>query len=292
MHPLTTKKSQLTDALNATLRTYNGNELVLQNDMGNTKVQDSVTGNIIGLKDGFIPIGMKEHGGILYIASYNPLTEEGELGTIPSPVIDYTYNSPSITQANIQITNLDDGLDNSLMYFDTKKYLTSSFKVSDTRFQPGDQFIISLSFDGIQQTIKRKIRKSLTTFETVSYPLVTEFKQNSDLKNYGMFDAILEARVEKSDQSIPISIDKKQVYYTEQDLDQQQSKYWFINASDMQNKIVDQDRCQADDVYNYYPNILPGFLYVKFNALLPENFQFFENKTTGVRSPNVYIIND
>jgi hypothetical protein len=47
----------------------------------------------MGLNDGFVPVGMKEYGGILYIASYNPNTKEGELGTIPSPMITYTNDS-------------------------------------------------------------------------------------------------------------------------------------------------------------------------------------------------------
>ena len=34
-HPLMTPNRVLTDALNATLVTMNGNEMVLQNDMGN-----------------------------------------------------------------------------------------------------------------------------------------------------------------------------------------------------------------------------------------------------------------
>lgn len=72
LHPLSTQNKSLTSALNATLITFNGNELVLQNDMGNTKIQDAKTGNLITLSDGFIPVGMKEHGGVLYIASHNP----------------------------------------------------------------------------------------------------------------------------------------------------------------------------------------------------------------------------
>jgi len=83
----------MTDALNATVLTFNGNEAILQNDMGNTKIEDSTTGHIMSLRDGFIPVGMKEHGGILYIASYNPTTNQGELGTIPSPLFNYTYNT-------------------------------------------------------------------------------------------------------------------------------------------------------------------------------------------------------
>lgn len=37
-HPLTTPNSALTDALNATYVTSNGNEGMLQNDMGNTLI--------------------------------------------------------------------------------------------------------------------------------------------------------------------------------------------------------------------------------------------------------------
>lgn len=67
---------------------------MLQNDMGNTLIQDSATGNIMGLNPGFIPTGIKEHGGIMYITSVgkddngNPI---GEIGTIPSPIIRDIY---------------------------------------------------------------------------------------------------------------------------------------------------------------------------------------------------------
>lgn len=63
--------------------------------MGNTLIQDTATGNVMGLSEGFVPLGMKEYGGILYIASYNPSTKEGELGTIPSPKLNYIFDSGS-----------------------------------------------------------------------------------------------------------------------------------------------------------------------------------------------------
>jgi len=71
LHPLTTPNNVLTDALNATLVTYNGNENILQNDMGNVKVSHAL------LKSGYVPVGMKEHGGIIYVAAYNPKTQKG-----------------------------------------------------------------------------------------------------------------------------------------------------------------------------------------------------------------------
>lgn len=78
-HPLMTPNTVLTDALNATLVTMNGNEMVLQNDMGNAIVENAK------LPPGYIPIGMKEYGGIIYIACYNPLTNKGQIGCFPSP---------------------------------------------------------------------------------------------------------------------------------------------------------------------------------------------------------------
>ena len=63
LNPIVTPNTVLTDNLNGTFITYNGNELSLQNDMGNVYKTS--------LSDGFYPIGMSEYGGIIYIASVN-----------------------------------------------------------------------------------------------------------------------------------------------------------------------------------------------------------------------------
>lgn len=77
-----------TDALNATLISGNGNEYIMQNDYGNAKIFNSSsesTLKYVELSPGFIPVGGVENRGIYYIASWNPITNEGELGTYPSP---------------------------------------------------------------------------------------------------------------------------------------------------------------------------------------------------------------
>ena len=79
LNPLTTPNNVLTSALNATMITYNGNEFVLQNDMGNGRVETAY------LPSGYVPVGIKEYGGIIYVASYNPLTNKGQIGSFPSP---------------------------------------------------------------------------------------------------------------------------------------------------------------------------------------------------------------
>ncbi|MBO7080380.1 MAG: hypothetical protein J6W64_11410 [Bacilli bacterium] len=73
LHPIVTPNTVLTDNLNGTFITYNGNELCLQNDRGNTE--------ICSLTDGFIPIGAKEHNGIIYIVSVKD--DITEIGTYP-----------------------------------------------------------------------------------------------------------------------------------------------------------------------------------------------------------------
>ena len=81
LHPLVTPKTVLTDNLNGTFITYNGNEFCLQNDRGNKWVAN--------LTEGYTPIGIKEHNGILYIVSVKNFgTEENpnwytEIGNYP-----------------------------------------------------------------------------------------------------------------------------------------------------------------------------------------------------------------
>lgn len=91
VNPLTVPNNVLSDCLNGTFVTFNGQDMTLQNDMGNTTISDK--NNFVSLKEGYIPIGSASLGGILYIASYNPLTNKSQLGTFPSP----DYNSKEQT---------------------------------------------------------------------------------------------------------------------------------------------------------------------------------------------------
>ena len=79
LNPVTTPNNVLTNALNATYITYNGNEYALQNDMGNGRVETAY------LPQGFIPLGTTSFGGIIYIVSYNPLIDRCQVGCFPSP---------------------------------------------------------------------------------------------------------------------------------------------------------------------------------------------------------------
>lgn len=98
-HPLTVPNNVLTDALNATLITMNGNEMVLQNDMGNGRVESAF------LPPGYVPVGIKEYGGIIYVASYNPITNKGQLGSFPSPERNIDQEETGTSPATITLLN-------------------------------------------------------------------------------------------------------------------------------------------------------------------------------------------
>lgn len=69
LNPITTPNNVLTDCVNGTFITFNGDELALQNDAGNTKIPVPELGTYVKLSDGFYPLAVKEYGGVLYIVS-------------------------------------------------------------------------------------------------------------------------------------------------------------------------------------------------------------------------------
>lgn len=94
--PFVQVNSTLKNCLNGTILTFKGNEYVLQNDLGNGKVGlKDKEGNIeyVKLSEGFVPLGVKEHGGIIYIVSKNPKTGQEEIGSFPSPEYDTLLNT-------------------------------------------------------------------------------------------------------------------------------------------------------------------------------------------------------
>lgn len=87
LHPTVTPNSVLTDNLNGTFITYNGNEFCLQNDKGNFEVAS--------LSEGYVPIGAKEYNGIIYIVSVkNKLNENGEI--IPEECVTEIGTYPGV----------------------------------------------------------------------------------------------------------------------------------------------------------------------------------------------------
>ena len=137
--PDTTPNTVLTSALNATLVTFNGNEMQLQNDMGNGRVETA------RLPEGYIPVGTCEFGDIIYIVSYNPLTNKSQIGCFPSP--ERNISSEEVGSAGQTLSSADFQelkKDESGNDVPTGKLKTNSVKkiIYNNKLNPGDKFII------------------------------------------------------------------------------------------------------------------------------------------------------
>lgn len=91
LNALTDTKETLIDALNATLVTGNGNEMILQNDDGNFELKIDENTVVEFPLPYMIPVGIKEYGGIFYICVYDCTDNHLDgIYTYPSP--DYENN--------------------------------------------------------------------------------------------------------------------------------------------------------------------------------------------------------
>lgn len=134
--PDNTPNTSLSNALNATLLTYNGNEMSLQNDMGNGRVESAY------LPEGYIPVGVCEFGDIIYIASYNPLINKSQIGCFPSP--ERNISNKEISDLNTTFSSDELAKDGTIVNSNIKKIIFGNKNIG-----PGDKFIISWGDTGI-----------------------------------------------------------------------------------------------------------------------------------------------
>lgn len=157
-NPINTPNKCVSNCLNGTLITYNGNELQLQNDMGNCKIDTAK------LPDGYVPVGMKEHGGIIYVAAYNPKTKKGQVGSYPSPQRIFDQNN-SYESLDVNLTDILSTDDNNLVWIDNEFKKIPLFQLKsgeqDT-FYIGDKFKIEGT---LSDTLKALINQGIIKFK-------------------------------------------------------------------------------------------------------------------------------
>lgn len=117
----------LYSCLNGTYVTKDENQYALQNDMGNIKVEQ------IKLPSGYVPVGLCDHGGITYIASYNPIENKGQIGSFPAP------------QENIFLSNENNIEDNITFNQYNSLQVSKQLFNSDQIIRPGDKFSLYVS---------------------------------------------------------------------------------------------------------------------------------------------------
>ena len=138
--PENTKNELLTHALNATLLTFNGNELSLQNDMGNGRVETAY------LPQGYVPVGTCEYGGIIYIVSYNPLEDKSQIGCFPSPERNISSDELGIQNKKIERSHFQKFIGSGEdAYVDPSGEILQSTQyvlLKHDNLNPGDKFLI------------------------------------------------------------------------------------------------------------------------------------------------------
>lgn len=134
--PENTGAGNLTNALNATLVTFNGNEMVLQNDMGNGRVETA------RLPEGFIPVGTCEFGDIIYIVSYNPITNKSQIGCFPSPERNISSDEISNSEQSISFNDFQELDEYNNLTGKLKKTSVKKVIVETKKLNPGDKYIL------------------------------------------------------------------------------------------------------------------------------------------------------
>lgn len=226
--PDNTSSSILTSALNATLLTFNGNEMALQNDMGNGRVETAY------LPEGYIPMGTCEFGDIIYIVSYNPITNKSQIGCFPSPERNISSDEISdvkqiVSSADFQIYN-QGNITGQLKATSVKKVLFDSKQLN-----PGDKFII---YSNNLQNSKEKI---------------TDYGNTS--QKYNTWPKLVKIHVVAIDDSGKMS-------YLDQDLKWYEDISYFIPDLQEQNNVPDIDsyRSLVSSAYSIFQSKNSGKL--------------------------------
>ena len=141
LNPLSMPNTALTNCLNGTLLTYNGNENMLQNDMGNARVETAM------LPTGYIPLGSTSFGGIIYIVSYNPLDGKYQIGSFPSPERNLSKDELENSDSTIELKNFcqKEWKDEEGSFGSTENIITNYYQkvnLLKKNIYPGDKYKI------------------------------------------------------------------------------------------------------------------------------------------------------
>lgn len=266
MQPLTTPNSVLTDCLNGTLITYDGNEFVLQSDDGNGKIYDCK------LPKDFIPLGMKEYGGIVYIVSQNPFTGECEIGSFPSPESTIftdsrkDYPETILTTKDLGSNLVSEGITNQTIKLDFGD-------INSGLLRPGDKFAIYIT-DSSGQSDRYLDNDSFKTFESL-----LEVYENLQLKTRNLFKLKL---VRISEDGVSESIKEIVPAFTKSGSTGQ----FYYNKV----QILEEDEYHSPDgFYAVYNNKINGYLAVileleqidEFNIIVGETINITEKDSEG-----------
>ena len=278
-HPMVQSNDTLSDCLNGTLITMNGNEVILQNDMGNRRVNNAY------LPTGYQPVGIKEYGGVIYIAAYNPITNQSQIGSFPSPQrkfndidcngeldFDYFLNGENKFTEEFSFEN---GVRVQLEFIksDTQFVLLTE----DNSIYPGDKFVVYSDLSSY--------KNNLTNYNNISdNGIQIESPKNKD---YTLYLGVLNSQNEFVDITRSLQrwenneiINFKKKYDYEVSEDFRFNSGYFIPDSfsnnELRETIQDANFIKARQAFpvNTYSSKLIGPLYLKAEFNHVENFDY------------------
>lgn len=258
-HPMQQGQNSLTDALNATFVTMNGNEIVLQNDMGNARVQNAY------LPKGYVPVGMKEYGGVIYVASYNPITDRGQIGSFPSPKRRFFNLSKNESPASINLCTdfVDGGLINR------RSILTPIGE--DNILRAGDKFI--LYFQDFNSENLQNLKTYISNWDQTDERNRLFTLSAGVLNSKSEFVDITKNLIRFDDSGNIISTDGLSEF-------EKFNKGYFISPSITNSNLPESDS-EINEVraldklpLNTYAFKLVGPLYIKTTINIPEDFDY------------------
>lgn len=175
LNPIDTPNTVLTDNVNGTIITYNGNEFSLQNDGGNYPLTHCK------LKPNYIPVGIKEYADTLYIVSYNPIDKTTEIGSYPSPMeinssndSEDTVTIESVIKQSVTSPNYTDLIQKSKLY---------TFSDEKFKIYPGDEYKINVQDES--KYIYESLEYYIIDENRNKYNITEHIKNNSDFVPIG-----------------------------------------------------------------------------------------------------------
>lgn len=260
LNPLTTPNNVLTSCLNGTFITYDGNEFVLQNDNGNGRVETAY------LPSGYVPVGIKEYGGIIYVASYNPLTNKSQIGSFPSPERNISSEETGNPGLSIKTEDFFDG------NLKTTYVKLDLFDENDNILRPGDKFGIQFYSNATWSELRN---------------LITSFDNNKTTK-------LLTLRLAVLDNNGNLRDITNQLKRVDENGNPSDDGFWMQKLTDspvsdgnLSGSGIDEIR-NSKNVLNIYNNKLSGKLYIiaELNTI-----NSYELSVTGVKNDTSEILN-
>ena len=283
-HPMVQGNDTMSDCLNGTFVTMNGDEVILQNDMGNKRIDNAF------LPAGYEPVGIKEYGGIIYLALYNPITNKSQLGSFPSPerIINGRNKDSLLIDFIPPVKNTEKGI----------KFLKSNYILSplsqDNLLRAGDKF--TLYWSEITNNNVINIINNLSNYNNITDNKVTSPKN----KKYTLRVGILNSQNEFVDITDNLirwntNTSEKIEVFDKTDLYKQNVGY-FVQSSynsdedfikpTKDKQLIEQRQALPINTYSYK---LVGQLYIKqvFNTIQYFNYNIYAIKNVNGNNDSV-----